>query len=224
MKFIESLTVCLLSIVSGCAQIESDNACVSSSQCVKYMLRAVNSAELRKAQGTDAKANITPWTLTLESDSNLANMRELPCEVDCKMTLRDADRTSPRELSFTLHKKSSESMTYEGANVGITKYEWEPVSLPLEDDWKLNLYVSGMDYPAPEPIAAMFSFGAYMSENYGASAFSERGVLIVVKRYEKDKILYVDLSRYTVGGRSLDMHSRLFKRFVHGDVKEEIGK
>ena len=183
-------------------------------------MRAVNATESRISQGSVGQDGITPWTFTLEADANLADMRAAPQETKCGIKLEHAELAAPLAVDFTLRKKPPKPMVYEGMDIGITQFQWETVNATLDDGWKLEFMLSGMDYPMPDPIAVMFSFGAYMRENYGASVFSEDGVMLVVKRYEKT--IFIDLTRYTVKNKSLASHKQMFKRFAHGELSEHV--
>ena len=39
---------------------------------------------------------------------------------------------------------------------------------------------------------------------------------------EKDKTLFVDLTRYMARNKPLSGHKQLFKRFVHGEIEESF--
>lgn len=220
-----------LMVVLGCAALVAMVGCVDTdvvertnkvSAYGKYVMRAVNSAEFRALQKTAGNGGITPWTLTLETDVNIADLRGAPQKTKCSIALRHEKFSEPVVAEFTLCKKPPKPMLYEGMDLGIMQYEWETVNQPLANGWKLEFMVSGTDYPDPQPIAAMLSFGAYMRQNYGTSVFSEGGVLLVVGCYEKDKTLFVDLTRYTARNKPLSGHKQLFKRFVHGEIEESF--
>ncbi|MBP5227341.1 MAG: hypothetical protein J6336_08150 [Kiritimatiellae bacterium] len=210
--------LCLVGCTSTDAVMGSNHA----SRRVKYVMQAVNTTDSRTSPGTVGQDGITPWTFTLEADTNLADMRAVPQETKCGIKLEHAKLAAPLAVDFTLRKKPPETMIYESMDIGITKFQWETVNVTLDDGWKLTFMLSGMDYPMPDPIAVMFSFGAYMRENYGASAFSEDGVMLVVKRFEENKTILIDLTRYTVKNKSLASHRQMFKGFVHGKLAEHV--
>ena len=202
----------------GCIAYDDDSGLYKAPRRLKYITKAVNSIESRASQGISGKGEITPWTLTFETDASLVDMSAAPRETKCKMRLEHAKFATPVTADFTLRKKPAEPMAYEGVDVGITQFGWEPAIVPIDDGWKLKFMLSGLDYPIPEPIAAMFSFGAYMRENYGTSIFSEDGVMLVVRSYDDEKTVVVDMTRYTVQNKSLANYKQMFKRFVHGGL------
>ena len=220
--FARSVVGVAMLCLAGCVGTDAVTERNKAPRCVKYVMRAVNSIEARTSQGTIGQGEITPWTLTLEADTNLADMMAAPEKTKCSMRLEHAKLAAPLVVDFTLRKKPPEPMTYEGMEVGITQFGWETAIIPIADGWKLKFMLSGLDYPIPEPIAAMLTFGAYMRENYGTSVFSEDGVLLVVGYYEKDKTVVVDLTRYTAKSGSLASRKQMFKRFVHGELSQSI--
>ena len=209
--------VVFLLALLGCEHLDSRP--VDKLNRVKYVMRVVNSSERQVVKSVYGEVKVTPWVLTVETSSDIGNMRSVSGEVKCKVILEHAEHDKPLLADFTLHRKKAE---HDGNGLGMTQFGMEHVSVPLDDGWKLEFYLSEEDYPIPQPIAATFSFGAYMRENFGNSVFSNDGFLVVVGNYVKDKTIYIDMTRYTVRGASLVKYNRIFSQYAHGEISRQV--
>jgi hypothetical protein len=222
-SFARIILVSSLALAAGCDSMEGlerhrDQKAINCERMDvprAYVLKAINSETIRTRQGTLGKEAIVPWTLEIVADANIADAIHAPeRDIKCRLKLKHPRFGVPVMAEFVRRRKAKPE------EADFLKWvKWENAQVPLGNGWTLSLHGDAMDSPTPAGLAVMIVFGAYFTENYPHSAFGHDGTYVNVNVYEKEKIIFVDISHYAVAGKRPGDN---FKNAYHGEINTNM--